>query len=94
MFLTFTQLIFSRSFISGLSRFAPTVDAQIVLTAGVTAVRKVVKTEEVSGVLKAFSGAINSDFYLAAGVPITAFVFSWGMGWQSIKKKKIVALEA
>ncbi|KFY29990.1 hypothetical protein V494_08341 [Pseudogymnoascus sp. VKM F-4513 (FW-928)] len=90
VFLTVTQLIFNRSLISGLNRFAPTVDPQIVLTAGVTAVRKVVKLDEVPGVLKAFSWAINKDFYLAAGVSVAAFVLSWGMGWQSIKTNKVV----
>jgi hypothetical protein len=93
LFLTFAQTIFSRSLVDGLKEYAPTVNAQAVITAGATAIQQVVKPDEVPGVLEAYNLAINRDFYLAVGASAGAFLFCWGMGWQSIKKKKVVAPE-
>ncbi len=86
MFLTFAQTIFSHGLVSGLEKYAPTVDAQTLVAAGATAIRKVVKPEEVAGVLEAYNLAINHNFYLAAGAAVGTFVCCWGMGWHSIKK--------
>ena len=87
LFLTFARTIFSPSLVDGLKKYAPTVNAEAVITAGATAIRQVVKPEEVLGVLEAYSLAISRDFYLAAGASVGAFLFCWGMGWHSIKKK-------
>lgn len=94
IFLTFAQTIFSRSLLDGLKRFAPTVNAQAVVIAGASAIRQVVRPDEVEGVLKAYNLGINRNFYLAAGASVGTFVFCWGMGWHSVKKKKIVTPEA
>jgi hypothetical protein len=94
LFLTFAQTIFSHSLISGLKKYAPTVDPHTVITAGVTSIRKVLKPEEIVGVVDAYNLAINHEFYLAAGASVGAFLFSWGIGWHSIKKKKTAAPEA
>jgi hypothetical protein len=94
MFLTFAQTIFSHGLAIGLKEYAPTVDPQTVVTTGVTAIRNALKPEEVVGVIEAYNLAINHSFYLAAGAAVAMFVCSWGMGWHSIKKKKVVALEA
>jgi hypothetical protein len=88
IFLTFAQFIFSHGLVNGLKKFAPTVDVQTVIDAGATAVRQVVKPEELTGVLKAYNVAINHAFYLSAGCAVGTLVFCWGMGWHSIKKKK------
>ncbi|PMD41915.1 efflux pump [Hyaloscypha variabilis F] len=94
LFLTFDQTIFSRSLVDGLKRFAPTVDAQAVIAAGASGIRQVVKPDQVEGVVLAYNLGINRNFYLAAGASVGTFVFSWGMGWHSVKKKKVVAPEA
>jgi hypothetical protein len=94
VFLTFAQTIFSRSLVDGLKKFAPTVDAPAVIAAGATAIRQVVKPDEVEGVLEAYNLGINRNFYLAAGAAVATFVFCWGMGWHSVKKKKVVTPEA
>lgn len=90
LFLSFAQTIFSRSLVEGLKKFAPTVNSQAVITAGASAIRQVVKPEEVLGVLEAYNLGINRNFYLAAGGSAGTFVFCWGMGWYHIKKKKVV----
>src|SRR5436190_4409991 len=87
LLLTFARTIFSPRLVDGLKKYAPTVNAEAVITAGATAIRQVVKPEEVLGVLEAYSLALSRDFYLAAGASVGAFLFCWGMGWHSIKKK-------
>jgi hypothetical protein len=82
LFLTFAQTIFSRSLIDGLKKYAPTVNAQAVITADATAIRQVVKPEGVPGVLEAYNLAIIRDLYPAAGAPVGAFMFCWG--WAGI----------
>jgi hypothetical protein len=94
LFLTFAQTIFSRSLIDGLKEFAPTVDAQAVIIAGASAIKRVVKPDQVKGVLEAYNLGVNRNFYLAAGAAAGTFVFCWGMGWQSVKQKKVVTPEA
>lgn len=92
IFLAFAQMIFSRSSVDGLRKFAPTVNAQVVITAaGASAIRQVVKPEELQGVLQAYNLGIDRNFYLAASASATTFVFCWGMGWYSVKKKDIDA---
>jgi hypothetical protein len=94
LFLTFAQTIFSHSLVDGLKKFAPTVDAQAVIIAGASGIRQVVKPDQVEGVVEAYNLGINRNFYLAAGASVGAFVFCWGMGWHSVKKKKVTAPEA
>lgn len=94
LFLAFAQTIFSRSFVDGLKKFAPAVNAQTVITAGASAIRQVVRPEDVPGVLKAYNLGVDRNFYLAVGASAGIFLFSWGMGWYSVKKKKVVTPEA
>lgn len=88
LFLAFAQTIFSRSLVDSLKKFAPTVNAQTVINAGASAIRRVVDPEDVPGVLKAYNLGVNRNFYLAVGASAGTFLFSWGMGWYSVKKKK------
>jgi hypothetical protein len=94
LFLTFAQTIFDRRLVVDLREYAPTVDPQTVVEAGATAIRQVVKPEQLMGVLEAYSKAINDNFYLAAGASAATFCFAWGIGWKKISKKKVVAPEA
>lgn len=94
VFLSIAQTIFSGGLLSSLAKYAPTVDAKTVVEAGATAIKSVVKPEQVAGVIESYSHAINRNFYLSAGCGVGLFVFSLGMGWVNIKKKKAVAPEA
>ncbi|KAE8445747.1 hypothetical protein EG329_012926 [Mollisiaceae sp. DMI_Dod_QoI] len=88
IFLAVSQLIFSHGLISGLQEYAPNVNPEIVINAGATAVRGVVSAANLPGVLQAYMVGIDRVFYLATGAAGAAFLFSWGMGWKSIKKDK------
>jgi len=93
LFLAIAETLFNDSLVSGLSKYAPTVDAQAVVAAGAAAIRQVVKPEEVGGVLQAYNAAINRDFYLCTGAAAGMLLFVWGMGWHRINtNKKPVAL--
>jgi hypothetical protein len=88
IFLAIAQLIFSHGLTSGLQEYASTLDPQVVIMAGATAVRHVVTPAELPGVLRAYMVGIDRVFYLGTGVAGGVFVFSMGMGWRSVKKGK------
>jgi hypothetical protein len=94
VFLSVGQTIFSGGLLSALAKYAPDVDAKKVVEAGATAIKTVVKPAQVAGVIEAYNHAINRNFYLSAGCGAGLFIFSLGMGWVNIKKKKAVAPEA
>jgi hypothetical protein len=89
IFLAFAQTIFSHGLDSGLAKYAPTVNAESVIEAGATAIRHVVTSEQLPGVLEAYSVAVDHAFYLSTACASAWFCFSWGMGWYSVKKKKV-----
>lgn len=94
VFLSVAQLIFSQGLISGLEEYAPTINPEIVIKAGATAVRSVVSPADLPAVLRAYMVGIDRVFYLGTGAAGAIFLFSWGMGWRSIKKDKNVNLPA
>jgi hypothetical protein len=90
VFLSVAELIFSQGLISGLQEYAPTVNPEIVIKAGATAVRSVVSPANLPAVLRAYMVGIDRVFYLGTGAAGAVFLFSWGMGWKSVKKDKSV----
>jgi hypothetical protein len=88
IFLAIAQLIFSHGLISGLQEFAPTLNPEIVINAGATAVRGVVSAADLPAVLQAYMVGIDRVFYLGTSAAGVLFLFSWGMGWKSIRKDK------
>jgi hypothetical protein len=87
VFLSIAELIFSNSFRTLLAKDAPSVDGQKVVEAGATAFRKFVSGSDLDGVLVAYADSIDRVFYMAAAMAAGCFVFSFGMGWKSLKKK-------
>ena len=87
VFLSIAELIFSNSFRTLLMKEAPSVDAQKVVEAGATAFRKFVSGSDLAGVLVAYADSIDRVFYMAAAMGVGCFVFAFGMGWKSLKKK-------
>ncbi|KAF1974319.1 putative MFS multidrug transporter [Bimuria novae-zelandiae CBS 107.79] len=87
VFLSIAELIFSNSFRTLLAKDAPSVDAQKVVGAGATAFRKFVSGSDLDGVLVAYADSIDRVFYMAAAMAAGCFVFAFGMGWKSLKKK-------
>lgn len=95
LFLAFGQTVFSDGLVDGLAKFAPSVDAKIVIAAGATAVRNVVSKTDLRSVLEAYNLAVNHCFYLAAGCSAVTFFAAFGMGFGRVKKaeKKVAPAE-
>lgn len=94
LFLAFAQTDLTNSLQKALPEFAPEANIQAVLAAGATGFRTVIPESSVEGVVLAYNKSINHVFYIAAGGAVGAFVFTWGLGWKSVKKSKNVAPEA
>lgn len=71
-------------------KFAPGVDPKVIAVAGATGFEKVVPASALQGVISSYNEAVNHVFYLVIGFSVAYFVFSWGMGWGSVKKVKKV----
>jgi hypothetical protein len=84
--LTFAETVFTNGLIQALAVYSPEISAQAVINAGATAIRDVVPSSSLAGVLLAYNQAISHTFYLAAGAAVATFVFCWGMGWKGVEK--------
>jgi hypothetical protein len=88
LWVTVAQSIFSNSLWSLVPRYAPGVVAVNVIAAGAGAVRERAQERMLEGVLVAYSESFDRGVYLSASLAAFAFVFAWGLGFQSIKKRK------
>lgn len=48
----------------------------------------IVAGDDLDGLPKAYSIALDRIFYLCASVAVASWIFSWGMGWTDIREKK------
>ncbi|KIW02542.1 uncharacterized protein PV09_05998 [Verruconis gallopava] len=88
LFLAIAQALFNGKLDMGLTEYAPHVDAQSVIHAGASRVRDIVSSDDLSGVLLAYSKAINSNFYLAAACSAVTVLTGLGMGWRKVERNK------
>ncbi|TVY62266.1 Efflux pump mlcE [Lachnellula suecica] len=88
LFLSLGETIYSNSFGTLISKYAPSVNVQAVLDAGATEFRNFTSGVDLEGVLTAYAQSIDRIFYMSAGLAAGCFVFSWGMGWKDLRKKK------
>lgn len=89
VFLSLAETMFSNSFRTLISEYAPSVNGQSIIDAGATAFRQIVFGTDLAGVLIAYAKSIDRIFYLAAGMGAGCFVFAMGMGWKNLKKKEV-----
>jgi hypothetical protein len=88
LFLSFAQTALSTGLQNALPVLAPDVNAQTVIQAGASGFRAVVPKASLQGVILSYNQAVNHTFYIATGSAVGVFVFSWGVGWKSVKKAK------
>lgn len=79
LFLTIAAIILEDGLLTGLAKYAPTVDAAQVVSAGATAFRELVNSAQLPGVLHAYTASIDQVFYLSTGASVATFVCAWGM---------------
>lgn len=82
------QTILTNSLHETIPIFAPTVSPELVITAGSTAIRQLVPTDALGGVLLAYSTSIDRIFYLCAGIAVAALFFSCFMRSNGDIRKK------
>lgn len=86
--------IFSQTLTSKIHLYAPSVSSEAALAAGggADAVRALVPrgSEELAGVFRAYTMSLRNVFFLLLAFAAMSFIFSWGMGWKDIRKKKEV----
>ncbi|OOG00347.1 hypothetical protein ASPCADRAFT_202217 [Aspergillus carbonarius ITEM 5010] len=88
IFLAVAEVIFTAGLRKKIPEYAPSINPEMVISAGATGFREVVPAKDLFSVLVAYSKAIDEVFYLGAALCVAQFVFSWGMGWKNIKKGK------
>lgn len=88
--ITIADTIFNNSLKTAIPRYAPSVNAEMVISAGATAIRDVVSKKDLPNVLLAYSKSFDNVFYFAAGLSFVFFCFAWGLDWKDIRKKKAV----
>ena len=88
LFLSFADTIFTNSLGALVQKYAPKVNAEVLVNAGAYGFRRVVPKGQLISVLKAYSESIDRVFYMCAALAVACFAFSWGMGWKDIRKEK------
>lgn len=88
-----SNTIFAQSLVAALSQYAPSVSPTTALEAGsnAAAVRDIVPdgaTDQLEGVLKAYSESLRNIFYFLIGLAVLATAVSFGMGWNDVRKKQ------
>ncbi|EWC47542.1 hypothetical protein DRE_03162 [Drechslerella stenobrocha 248] len=87
--ISITQNIFTNTLLKELPKLAPTVDADLVIKVGATAIRTITTAETLPGVVLAYNRGITTAFILGIAVAGIAFFCSLGMEMKSVKGKKL-----
>jgi hypothetical protein len=83
--------VFTNKLSSELKSRVPSELAFAVVNAGARGVRTVTPAQYLPAVLTSYANAVDSVFYVGIAGSILMFISAWGMGWQDIRKKKVVA---
>ncbi|EPE04209.1 mfs transporter [Ophiostoma piceae UAMH 11346] len=87
IFLTLFNTIFDTKLVHFLRQDVPTVNPQVILSAGATNFRKVVPANVIPGVLKAYSDSLDIVFYMVLALSFVCFFAGFGMGFKDIRVK-------
>jgi hypothetical protein len=83
------QNTFSTKLVSGLAKYAPSIDPKVVLSLGATSLQSGVDKAVLPGVLLAYNDALTHAFLVAAIMATATIVGSAAIEWKSVKGKKI-----
>ena len=87
--ISIAQNIFSNGLVKNVPKYAPGVDAQTVINAGATYLRRVIPPAALAGVLKAYVIALENAFVLPIAVGSIAAICACFVEWKSVKGKKL-----
>lgn len=88
-----SNTIFAQTLTAAIPKYAPSVSPAEALKAGsgASAVRDMVPaehTDELNGLLRAYSESLGNVFYFLVGLAVLATLVSFGMGWKDVRKQK------
>ncbi|KAL2059767.1 hypothetical protein VTL71DRAFT_10151 [Oculimacula yallundae] len=86
--LAIAQAVFNSGLKGALRHHAPGVSYGQVTAAGARDFRHIIPIEYITGVIASYNEAVNHVFYFVACLAAMGFLFSWGLGWKSVKKPK------
>jgi hypothetical protein len=89
LFVSIGQNIFSNRLVSGLAKYAPGIDPNIVLTTGATSIQQTIDKSHLAGVTLAYNNALTHAFLVAACMASLSIIGASVVEWKSIKGKKI-----
>lgn len=89
LLVSFGNTILINSLKTLLPKYAPSVDPEMVSTAGATALRDTVPPSILNRVLIAYSKSEDRVYYLAAACGVASFFTAWGMGWKDVRKNRL-----
>jgi hypothetical protein len=89
IWLSFAQTTLNNGLSAALPKYAPDLSSKEIASLGATSFRAVLPEAVIPGVIMAYNEAVVRVFYLAAACAVAAFVFSFGIGWKSVRKVKV-----
>ena len=92
IFVSAAQNVFTNTLLTNLQHSLPEINPELVLSAGATALRKVVEgqglgKEAVARAAEAYSGALVKAFQMATGLACVTIIGAVGMEWKSVKEE-------
>ncbi|EAW07570.1 MDR family MFS transporter [Aspergillus clavatus NRRL 1] len=89
LFIAVGQSVFQNGLISGIGKYAPSVDPVEIVKAGATEVRHVLdvlgKTDQLDGVINAYMSGLRDSYRVSLALTVVAFAVSLLMEWKSVK---------
>ncbi|KAI4226643.1 MAG: hypothetical protein L6R36_003009 [Xanthoria steineri] len=92
IFVSAAQNVFTNTLLTNLQHSLPEINPELVLSAGATALRKVIEgqglgKEAVARAAEAYSGALVKAFQMATGLACVTIIGAVGMEWKSVKEE-------
>ncbi|PKX94105.1 MDR family MFS transporter [Aspergillus novofumigatus IBT 16806] len=89
LFIAVAQSVFQNGLISGLAKYAPTVDPAAIVKAGATEMRPVLiklgQLDQLMNVIKAYMDGLRASYRVSLALVLVAFAVSLLMEWKSVK---------
>ena len=89
LFVSIGENVFENKLLSGLAKYAPSVDPQLVLNTGATSIQSTIAKDQLKGVTLAYNNALDQAFLVAACMASTCIIGASIIEWKSVKGKKI-----
>ncbi|KIX94209.1 uncharacterized protein Z520_10236 [Fonsecaea multimorphosa CBS 102226] len=98
LFIAVAQSVFSNGLVSGVAKYAPDMDPQLLINTGATSIRSVLakmgKEDELRSVIEAYVYALKDCYRVAVAVAGVSFIAACFLEWKSVKKAQQAGVEA